>query len=72
MTSHPFAKGETGKLASVISNNPCQSSGLRFPLEFKQSNFRVPGLGLQVPGTGYRVQVRVRGNIQVLNLNPNT
>jgi hypothetical protein len=48
-----------------------QSFDLWFPLEFKQGQFRVPGLGLQVLGTGYQVQVRVRGNIQVLNLCPN-
>ncbi len=33
--------------------------------------FQVPGLGPQVSGAGYQVQVRVRGKIQVLNLYPN-
>jgi len=32
---------------------------------------RVPGLSTQVSGTGYQVQVRVRGKVQVLNLYPN-
>jgi hypothetical protein len=35
------------------------------------THLRVPGLGPQVSGTGYQVQVRVRGKIQVLNLYPN-
>ena len=34
-------------------------------------HFRVPGLGPQVSGTGYQVQVRVRGKTQALNLYPN-
>ena len=33
--------------------------------------FRVSGLGLQVSGAGYQVQVRVRGKIPILNLYPN-
>ena len=36
-----------------------------------QRHFRVPGLSPQVSGTGYQVQVRVRGKVQVLNLYPN-
>jgi len=34
-------------------------------------HFQVPGLGPQVSGTGYQVQVRVQGEIQILNLYPN-
>ena len=34
------------------------------------SRFRVPGLGLQVSGADYQVQVWVRGKIQILNLHP--
>ena len=34
-------------------------------------HFQVPGLSPQVSGTGYQVQVRVRGKVQVLNLYPN-
>ena len=33
-------------------------------------NFQVSGLGPQVPGTGYQVQVRVRDKMQILNLYP--
>ena len=33
--------------------------------------FQVPGLGPQVSGVGYQVQLRVRGIIQVLDLYPN-
>jgi hypothetical protein len=36
----------------------------------RERQFQVPGLGPQVSGTGYQVQVRVRGNIQILNLYP--
>ncbi|MEY3813161.1 MAG: hypothetical protein RI910_614 [Verrucomicrobiota bacterium] len=36
----------------------------------REKQFQVPGLGPQVSGTGYQVQVRVRGNIQILNLYP--
>jgi hypothetical protein len=32
-------------------------------------HFLVPGLGPQVSGTGYQVQVRVQGEIQNPNLN---
>jgi hypothetical protein len=32
---------------------------------------RVPGLGHQVSGTGYQVQVRAPGEMQFLNLYPN-
>jgi len=31
-------------------------------------HFRVSGLGPQVSGTGYQVQERVRGKIQIQNL----
>jgi hypothetical protein len=34
-------------------------------------HFRVSGLGPQVSGTGYQVQVRVLGEIHVPNLYPN-
>ncbi len=51
--------------------SPSQSSGLRFPFEFVAIHSQVPGLGPRVSGSGYQVQVRVRGNIQVLNLYPN-
>ena len=34
-------------------------------------HFRVTGLSPQVSGTGYQVQVRVSGRIQILNLYPN-
>ncbi len=37
----------------------------------REIHFRVPGLSPQVSGTGYQVQVRVRGKVQVLNLYPN-
>jgi hypothetical protein len=37
----------------------------------KWNAFLVPGLGPQVSGTGYQVQVRVPGKTQVLNLYPN-
>ena len=35
-----------------------------------KEQFQVPGLGPQVSGAGYQVQVRVRGKIQILNLYP--
>jgi hypothetical protein len=35
------------------------------------THLQVPGLGPQVSGTGYQVQVRVQGEIQILNLYPN-
>jgi hypothetical protein len=54
-----------------LMNDPSQSSGLRFPFEFVAIHSQVPGLGPRVSGSGYQVQVRVRGNIQVLNLYPN-
>ena len=34
-------------------------------------NFQVPGLGPQVSGSGVQVQVRVPGEIHILNLYPN-
>ena len=37
----------------------------------QERHFQVPGLGPQVSGTGYQVQVQVRGEIQILNLYPN-
>jgi hypothetical protein len=41
------------------------------PVSPTKRHFRVPGLSPQVSGTGYQVQVRVRGKVQVLNLYPN-
>ena len=35
------------------------------------THFRVSGLGPRVSGTGYQVQVRVPGEMQILNLFPN-
>ena len=47
-------------------------SGWRLGMHLTQGRYsRVPGLGPQVSGTGYQVQVRVRGKIQILNLYPN-
>ena len=44
-------------------------SGWRLGMHLTQGRYsRVPGLGPQVSGTGYQVQVRVRGKIQILNL----
>ena len=36
-----------------------------------EKHFQVSGLGPQVSGTGYQVQVRVRVKIVILNLYPN-
>ena len=36
-----------------------------------EKHFQVSGLGPQVSGTGYQVQVRARDKIQILNLYPN-
>jgi hypothetical protein len=37
----------------------------------RERHLQVPGLGPQVSGTGFQVQVQVPGEIQILNPNPN-
>jgi hypothetical protein len=47
-------------------------SGWRLGMHLTQGrHFRVPGLSPQVSGTGYQVQLLVRGKIKILNLYPN-